>query len=219
MMSRASGLMTRSPNMTCLIGPQYWLSAGSGSAFSLADAGMDASKARMPADNRRKPDFFILIPIPPRMIREVYPSPGARIFPRCLFPFQLRVGRRHIAPMEQVESRPVARFGQADFVGRLLDGLAIADGGAGFIQDDREITLLRVQRLRPVQVAATMAGHVVIRRNGAQILNDPKEAGDGAVGHRRGPYEQQIGQPQRTGRCVEYGQVVVGMRRRPGLHD
>src|SRR5258708_37754800 len=120
MMSRASGLMTRSPNMTCLIGPQYWLSAGSGSAFSLADAGMDASKARMPADNRRTPDFFILIPIAPRMIREVYPAPGARIFPRCLFTFQLRVGLRHIAPKDQDESRPVARLRQAHVVRRLL---------------------------------------------------------------------------------------------------
>src|SRR5260221_10907648 len=98
------------------------------------------------------------------------PSFGTRVFPSS-FPFQFGVSRSHIAAMEQIEDRPVARFGKPDFVGGLLDGLAIADGGAGFIQYYREITLLRLQRLRPRQVAASMARHVVIRRNGGRNLH------------------------------------------------
>src|SRR5258706_3155797 len=80
------------------------------------------------------------------------------------FPFQFGVSRSHIAAMEQVEDRPVPRFGKPHFVGGLLDGLAIADGGAGFIKYYPEIPLLRLQRLRPRQVAASKDRHAVIRR-------------------------------------------------------
>src|SRR5260221_264942 len=173
MMSRASGLMTRSPNMSCLIGSQYWLSAGFGSAFSLAYAGTTASKARRAASARRKHPFIPDLLLLGELAKYTSRSPD-------LFPFQFGIGRRHVTAMEQVEGGPVPRFGKSDFIGRLLDGPAIADGGTGLIQYHGEVALLCIERLRPRQIAAAMSGHIVIGRNDAQILHDGEKPGDGA---------------------------------------
>src|SRR5579859_4945178 len=220
MMSRASGLMTRSPNRSCLIGSQYWLSAGSGSAFSLAKAGMIAAMASRLIDSSRKYVLFFFISISSCLRQSAQSIRRQRLHARNVrsFPLKFGVGRGHVATMELIKGGPVDRFAKADFIGGLLDGPAIADGRAGFLQDDREITLLRSERLRPGQVAAAVAGYVVVRRDIAQILHDRKKAGDGAVDHRRVADEQQIGQPPGAGRRIEYRQVVIGMRRRPRLH-
>jgi hypothetical protein len=65
-----------------------------------------------------------------RYVREVYAVNG--LHPFALFPFQFGIRRCHVAAVEQVEGRPLVRFRQPDFVGCLLDGLAIADCGSAF---------------------------------------------------------------------------------------
>src|SRR3954462_2033991 len=113
MTSRASGLMARSPNVSCLIGSQYGLSAGSGSAFSFAKAAV-ASKAAMaiePACNNA------VIALPRVKVCKVYAVIVDPRSPAALFPLEFDVCSGDIAAMEKVKRFPVARFGQAHLVG------------------------------------------------------------------------------------------------------
>src|SRR3954451_19306901 len=136
--------------------------------------------------------------------------------PLCLlFPFNFRECSRSIAGVIVVEQLPARPFRGRRAIGGNRYRLATRDQATDIQREPLEIPPFIGQGRRPFAYSS-MTWNNAPRRDGAELANDRKPAADAAIEHGHVAEEYKISRKESGGLLVEYREIVVGMRRRPG---
>src|SRR5947209_9283345 len=132
-----------------------------------------------------------------------------------LFPFNFRERGRSIACVVVVEQLPARPFRGRGGIGRNRYRLSTRDQATDIQRELLEIPPFIGQGRRPF-AHRSVTWNNAPRRDGPEVANDREPAADAAVEHGNVAEEYKISRKEGSGLLVEYREIPIGMRARPG---
>src|SRR6185437_13865292 len=133
------------------------------------------------------------------------------------FPLKLGKSRRRVANIILRKQRPAITFGGASRFDGLRHRHAAADRRAQFVDQTIQVAPFVGHAVRPIRDKRAMAGDDALRGNGAETIEILEPAEDTTVNHRYVTDEQEVTGKQCRTCDIQHRQIVVAVRRGPGL--